>query len=494
MSPAGFDELEEAIDHLAVPAHGDAIVEGRALLDRLTSKLAEAEAAYAASGGWEVDGFGSMAAFLRHRTGMRGVQARQVAQRARRMADWPEVLAAWQAGRLRAAHVDATAAVVPERHVERFAATVAENIEILAPLGGDDARAALRSWVDHADALAEREAVEAGGEAQDPPVERDLHLSRTLDDVVAVDGQLDRDSGAIVLDAVRAALTKDPAGVRRTPAQRRADALVDICRFYLAHHEQPPGSRRPDRVSVVCDLVDLYRVALRGAGVRTAAQLDIFLRELPELGALERGLFVEAFDGAGSAARTLTGNPISDGLLACVSDGGVLERLLTADSQVIDMGRSVRTATDAQRRAAMVRDGGCRRPGCDCTDLGRLHVHHVRPWELGGHTDVDQMATVCDHDHLDGHRRGLTDRLEPDGTYTVVAADGTEHSTRPRGVDPPPRLALATTAEPAPPLPFDPVPVERGPDPDEDPAEIERQHAAVRERVAQLKRELGRAA
>lgn len=63
-----FEGLRSEIEGLVVPAHGDAIIDARRLLDALTARVAEAESGYAAAGGWDVDGFGSMAAFLRHRS------------------------------------------------------------------------------------------------------------------------------------------------------------------------------------------------------------------------------------------------------------------------------------------------------------------------------------------------------------------------------------------------------------------------------------------
>ena len=132
-----------------------------------------------------------------------------------------------------------------------------------------------------------------------------------------------------------------------------------MCKGYLRSLENADGSRTTERLTVVADIAALYRAALRGAGVRTAAELERFLAERPTLGVLERGLFLDAFDGEGGVARTLDGNPISDGLLSCISSGGTLERLLTVEGRILDMGRSVRVFTPAQRRAAL---GPGRRP------------------------------------------------------------------------------------------------------------------------------------
>ncbi len=43
----------------------------------------------------------------------------------------------------------------------------------------------------------------------------------------------------------------------RTPAQRRLDALADLCRFFLDHQNHHPASRHRPHVNVVIGLEDL---------------------------------------------------------------------------------------------------------------------------------------------------------------------------------------------------------------------------------------------
>ncbi|MDZ7578255.1 MAG: HNH endonuclease signature motif containing protein, partial [Candidatus Nanopelagicales bacterium] len=72
----------------------------------------------------------------------------------------------------------------------------------------------------------------------------------------------------------------------------------------------------------------------------------------------------------------------------------LLNRFGLTQLQPVAVGRSVRLATPAQRRALAVRDGGCVIPGCD---VGPEHTqpHHVTAWSLGGATDLDSLASVC---------------------------------------------------------------------------------------------------
>ena len=264
---------------------------------------------------------------------------------------------------------------------------------------------------------------------------------------MSINGLVDSDSAVYVDKALIAAERPDSEGERRTAKQRRADALVEVCRRYLALLESPDGNRATERVTVVADITALYRAALRGAGVHTARQLDDFLADRPYLGDLERGLFLDAFHGGGGTARTLEGNPNSDGLLSTISSGSTLERFLTVEGRVIDMGRSIRHFTPHQRRAVLARDQGCRTAGCDAGPE-RCDIHHVHPWETGGTSDLTNAVAKCRHCHLDHHRKGWPDRLERDGTYTVTTDTGRQLTTRPPS-NGQPRLPISATAHPA---------------------------------------------
>jgi hypothetical protein len=53
-----------------------------------------------------------------------------------------------------------------------------------------------------------------------------------------------------------------------------------------------------------------------------------------------------------------------------------------APAQPLDVGRSTRVVTPAQRQALAVRDGGCVFPGCG-RPVGWCEAHHVRHWLAG---------------------------------------------------------------------------------------------------------------
>jgi hypothetical protein len=82
-------------------------------------------------------------------------------------------------------------------------------------------------------------------------------------------------------------------------------------------------------------------------------------------------------------------------------------RLLTGpDGEILDMGRSVRTATPAQWKALKIRDRHCRFPGCR-RPWSWCDAHHLDWWwDQHGPTDVERMVLLCRHHHSLIHQAG----------------------------------------------------------------------------------------
>jgi hypothetical protein len=80
--------------------------------------------------------------------------------------------------------------------------------------------------------------------------------------------------------------------------------------------------------------------------------------------------------------------------------------LVGQGGKVLDLGRTKRLATRAQRRALKVRDHGiCQFPGCHQT--AHLDAHHRTPWSHGGSTDLDNLILLCGGHHTLVHDGGL---------------------------------------------------------------------------------------
>jgi hypothetical protein len=104
----------------------------------------------------------------------------------------------------------------------------------------------------------------------------------------------------------------------------------------------------------------------------------------------------------------------------------------------LGLGRTARYATPAQRRALIVRDGGCVFPGCDAPATW-CEAHHVDHWDHDGPTDLDNLAMLCRHHHGVTHRAGWAMTATADQWFEWVTPGGhTLHSQRHRGRPPDP--------------------------------------------------------
>ena len=100
--------------------------------------------------------------------------------------------------------------------------------------------------------------------------------------------------------------------------------------------------------------------------------------------------------------------------LAC--DAELFGVLFSGDGDPLWHGRGERTATDAQRRALLARDGVC---VLCAEEPARCESHHIVPWAKPGEgpTDIDNLALLCGtcHRRLHNHKRVLT--RSPDGAW-----------------------------------------------------------------------------
>jgi hypothetical protein len=236
---------------------------------------------------------------------------------------------------------------------------------------------------------AEREAAMGGEEKLRE--RRRLHASVTFMGMVRVDGDLDPETGETLLTALRAVLDAESrsagADDGRTPAQRRADALGEVCRQWLDHAGRPSVAGEKPHVTVT---------------VGTEA-LRVSAGEPSEL------------DHAGPVDPTLARR------VAC--DGSIRRVVMAGRSEPLDVGRRTPVVSPALRRAVIVRDRGCRFPGCD-----RPHswcdAHHVVHWADGGPTALPNLALLCRRHHRMVHAQG---------GFRMKLVDGRPQFRRPDG-------------------------------------------------------------
>ena len=79
----------------------------------------------------------------------------------------------------------------------------------------------------------------------------------------------------------------------------------------------------------------------------------------------------------------------------------------------LDMGLAKRLYKPNQRRAIMVRDGGCGNPGCDLP-WDWCEIHHVEHWEHDGPTDLPNGLPACSFHHDLWHSEGWSVEPDPD--------------------------------------------------------------------------------
>ena len=108
-------------------------------------------------------------------------------------------------------------------------------------------------------------------------------------------------------------------------------------------------------------------------------------------------------------------------------DARILPIVLDGAGQVLDAGRTRRTATGPLRRALTVRDAGCVFPGCD-RPARWCDAHHIVSWADDGPTDLANLALLCGHHHRVIH----TDH----GWQIRIAADELPELLPPARLDP----------------------------------------------------------
>ena len=216
--------------------------------------------------------------------------------------------------------------------------------------------------------------------------EQRVDYEQSLDDVRALDrlrsfsispignglydlrGTLTTEAAHVVTTAIEALV--NPANIdatdNRSPAQMRHDALVDTCHFFLDHN--------PDAATSGGDKPH----------ITVTVPYETLTGENRELGELD-------------------GSPVDPELIrkwAC--DAGIVRIVTDGDSQPLDVGRRIRTATSAIRRAVEFRDGGCVWPGCEAP-ASWCDVHHIVHWADGGETSADNCELLCRRHHTDTH-------------------------------------------------------------------------------------------
>ena len=119
-------------------------------------------------------------------------------------------------------------------------------------------------------------------------------------------------------------------------------------------------------------------------------------------------------------AETSTGDTLTAGQarrLACTA--AILPAVLNGPSQVLDLGRTRRLFTPAQRKALALRDKTCRADGCTIP-AAWCEAHHTQPWARGGPTNLDHGVLLCSFHHHRAHDHRYEATRKPHGDLTFT--------------------------------------------------------------------------
>lgn len=366
--------------HRAISAHQSQLLAAVVELDRRKA--------------WRIDGATSMVAWLVQRCGVSAATAREWVTAAAKLHSLPKISDALSQGKL------------------SF-----DQVKPLVEVAKPETDAQLADQATHWSAKQVRElAIAARHQSDDRATGFYARRFLRFDDRRrALTGVLPEDQYAIV----KSSLIRRANQRRRdrTPFdQRMADALVAVCKGDATGTGTPPrsdaergqaGGMRRNRPTVVVH-ADMSFLAGGDGG----AELDV-------LGPLSR-----------EVARRLA----CDAKVMVSADGQA--------GQSLNLGRTRRDPSDAQRLEIRRRDKGCRFPGCTHTEF--TDVHHVKHWIDGGPTDLDNLVELCDQHHRCVHEmhwrisgdanKELTFR-SPTGRHSTSTPSPTFNSAR----DGPPR-------------------------------------------------------
>ncbi|MGH9132493.1 MAG: DUF222 domain-containing protein [Ilumatobacteraceae bacterium] len=299
-----------------------------------------------ASGEWEVPGVISPSHWLTWKAGLSTSRARQVVSMAARRAELPVTFAAFDAGELSIDQVAPIVAKVPtyaDRDMREMAGAMTVTQISRVVRSFDGERAA-----------------DKDRRPDDDPKPESVSMSHLAHDRWQIRGELDLDHGAIVDLALREA--QDALFQREGCRITRADALVEIANRSLDTVTDPA---RRDRYRLHIH-VDSDGDAVDGMGRRVPA----WLRDLI----------------------------CCDTILSAVFESGGIP---------VSVGRSQRTIPERTRRLVVLRDRGCRVPGCAAERV--LQVHHIIHWDPDdgeGGTDTWNLVCLCPRHHR-MHHQGL---------------------------------------------------------------------------------------
>src|SRR5699024_6492930 len=378
-------ELAEAEFHGMSESQATRVLAELELAERqIHAVKARAASAIEADGLWATSGARSFPAWWRARTGRRAATSRAVVRTARALRDdLPHAQSALEHGRMGADHVEVLrrfGTTTPELRDQLRNGTLGEEflVEQAGRMDADSFSQVVKAWAIRADPAA------ADRTWRDEGLKEELFCSPVLDGY-AINGWVTTEHGKAVEEALRAVIGVPAAKDDRSPATRRANALVHLARRALDSGELQPGARQRPHLGVHVDYETLQQLieASRPAHTPEATTREATTREAttreattPEVITPEEAAAVSGTSGSGWAssgghagapqfpietsleheqlrgvapATWDDGTPIPFAQLSKLACAGAVHRVIFgAEGQVLDSGREERLFTPAQ--------------------------------------------------------------------------------------------------------------------------------------------------
>ena len=303
----------------------------------------------------------SPTAWLKHFCRMSAAEASGTVKTSRSLTHMPEITEQAVAGNIPPNGLK-TLALTRDKRPDHFVEHESVFAEIASYLDPQDLRRAVSHWEQQVDYPAALEDTESARQR------RRFYFSQGYGGMWSAAGDIDPESGHVISTALRS--HTDPVsfdlGDNRSYPQRNADALAEICRFWLDHNDDisVSGGERPH--------------------ITVTVPYEILTGNERRLGEIDGNVV----------------NPEAIRRLAC--DAGIVRIVTDGEGQPLDVGRRIRTVTPAIRRALELRDGGCVWPGCDAP-ASWCDAHHIIHWADGGVTALINLVLLCRKHHTAVH-------------------------------------------------------------------------------------------
>jgi uncharacterized protein DUF222/HNH endonuclease len=382
--------VNESIDGVATSELGADIIEMSLVIDQLQADRLRRLHRFHSGRGADSEGGGTTVSWLRRSCAMTAKAAAYAVHLARTLGEMPAMLDSARAGRAsftNVAMVGHLARAVGVEHVQGYEAILLPAAETLDPRRMRIATETTRLSIDPDGVLAD---------ANHAHEQRWLDCDETYGGVFVLRGQFDAEGGALLKTAIDALSHGMTRGEARAVSSRRADALVEMAATQLrcGDHRDVHGQRPHLTLTVTAD-------ALRHQSRSADAASDDTLRVVGVPQAAE-------LHGVGPIHPEIARRIACDAVRTIVTVAPTADDsswMLGTPAVPLSVGRATRTIPSSIRTALVLRDQGCRFPGCDRPPAW-TDGHHIIHWADGGPTELANLVSLCRQHHRRVHEEG----------------------------------------------------------------------------------------